>query len=100
LINLKYLNLVQTQLSDSEDKRILIFNLLPSLECLDFRAKDGEEVEYSEDESDDTEEEDDTNTEEEEDDDNEDYTEDDEDELEDEDNSSEQVPMNKKQRTN
>lgn len=45
-MKLKYLNLL-TALTDSEEKRLLIFNMLPSLLFLDFKSKDGEEVEYS-----------------------------------------------------
>lgn len=39
--------MVQTPLTNSEEKRSLIFNFLPQLISLDFRGKDGEEVEYS-----------------------------------------------------
>lgn len=47
LKELKYLNLVETLVTNSEDKRLLVFGLLPNLESLDFRGRDGEEIEYS-----------------------------------------------------
>ena len=53
LPSLQYLNLLQCQVAKNDKNREAIFDMLPSLVSLDFKDREGNEVEYSDADEDD-----------------------------------------------
>ncbi len=50
---LQYLNLFECPIAKEDVHRQAIFDMLPSLLCLDFKDREGNEIDYSGDEEDD-----------------------------------------------